>query len=279
MTEPESGVLYLVATPIGNLSDLSERALRVLKGADVIAAEDTRVTSKLMERYGFSKPMFPYHRHNLERGGAQLLEKLKSGERVALVTDAGTPGISDPGEDAVALCAAEGIRTVAIPGACAAVTALTVSGLPGGRFCFEGFLSAQPSARAKQLRALAAEKRTVIFYEAPHRLRETLADMRAAFGDTRRISLCRELTKLNEEILRTDLADAVRYFEQTEPRGEFVLVVEGAPEEDAFWSDMTVAEHVAFYVDDGMTENDAMKAAAKDRGVAKSEIYKEIKKK
>ena len=272
--------LYLVATPIGNLSDLSERAIKVLSEVDFIAAEDTRNTAHLLSYLQIQKPLVSYHEHNKRERGESICDRLQTGESCALVTDAGTPAISDPGEDLVALCAARGITVTSIPGCCAGITALTLSGLPTGRFCFEGFLSVNKSDRRKHLDSLKGEARTMIFHEAPHKLKTTLSDLREAFGDTRRISLCRELTKLNEEVLRMTLAEAVAYYEENAPRGEYVLVVEGAGEgsaaEGAFWTDMTVPEHVAHYVEQGMTKKDAIKAAAKDRGVPKNEVYQQV---
>ena len=225
-------VLYLVATPIGNLGDLSPRAREVLSAVDFIAAEDTRVTQKLLTACGLPrKPMISYYEHNRRARGEEVLAKLLAGESCALVTDAGTPAVSDPGEDLVALCAEHDVPVVPIPGCCAAVCALAASGLPTGRWCFEGFLSVNKKARRAHLDALQNEKRTMIFYEAPHKLCATLRDLAEAFGGARRISLSRELTKLHEETLRMTLAEAVAYFDQTPPRGEFVLIVEGAPDE------------------------------------------------
>ena len=272
--------LYLVATPIGNLSDLSERAVKVLSEVDFIAAEDTRNTAHLLSYLQIQKPLVSYHEHNKRERGESICDRLQAGESCALVTDAGTPAISDPGEDLVALCAARGITVTSIPGCCAGITALTLSGLPTGRFCFEGFLSVNKSDRRKHLDSLKGEARTMIFHEAPHKLKTTLSDLRETFGDTRRIALCRELTKLNEEVLRMTLSEAVAYYEENAPRGEYVLVVEGAGEgsaaEGAFWTDMTVPEHVACYMEQGMTKKDAIKAAAKDRGVPKNEVYQQV---
>lgn len=272
--------LYLVATPIGNLSDLSERAVKVLSEVDFIAAEDTRNTARLLAYLQIQKPMVSYHEHNKRERGGYICDRLQSGESCALVTDAGTPAISDPGEELVALCAERGIAVTAVPGCCAGVTALTLSGLPTGRFCFEGFLSVNKADRRRHLDTLRAEGRTMIFHEAPHKLKATLADLRETFGDDRRISLCRELTKLNEEVQRFTLAEAAAYYEENPPRGEYVLVVEGAGKEDtsaqAFWEDMTVPDHVAYYVAQGMTKKDAIKAAARDRGVPKNEVYQQV---
>ena len=215
------GVLYLVATPIGNLSDLSERALKVLSDVDFIAAEDTRNTGSMLARFEISKPMISYFEHNKRERGEIIADRLESGESCALVTDAGTPAISDPGEDIVRLCAERGIPVSSIPGCCAAVTALTLSGLPTSRFAFEGFLSTAKSERDERLTELQNEVRTMIFYEAPHKLKNTLADLYKYFGD-RKISLCRELTKINEEVCRTTISEAIKIYEEKDPRGEYV---------------------------------------------------------
>lgn len=276
----EKNTLYLVATPIGNLADISERARKVLSEVDFIAAEDTRNTLKLLSCLGIKKELVSYHEHNKASSGERILERVRSGESCALVTDAGMPAISDPGEDIVRLFANAGVRVSVIPGACAAVSALSVSGLPTGKFVFEGFLSAREKERERELCALSAERRTVIFYEAPHKLRATLASMLAVFGPERRISLCRELTKLNEQIIRTTVGGAVEYYEQNEPKGEFVLVLEGKADEDIQAENpllaLTPEEHVRHYTDMGMSKMDATKAAAKDRGISKSELYKII---
>ena len=270
------GVLYLVATPIGNLSDISERALKVLSQVDVVAAEDTRNTGKLLAYFGISKPMISYFEHNKRERGLVILEKLKEGQSCALVTDAGTPAISDPGEDLVRLCAENDITVTSIPGCCAVINALALSALPTGRFCFEGFLSTNKNERNDRLNEIKNDTRTTIFYEAPHKLIKTLEDIYDVFGD-RKISLCREITKLNEEIIRTTLSGAIEYYATVAPRGEYVLVVEGCThknEEDAFWSSMTIEEHVDFYVSQGLKKMDAIKSAAKDRGLPKNEVYK-----
>ena len=275
----EKGMLYLVATPIGNLADLTERAIKVLCEVDFIAAEDTRNSMKLLSYLGISKPMVSYFEHNKRERGQIIAERLKNGESCALITDAGTPAISDPGEDIVALCAEMNIPVTSIPGACAGIVALTLSGLPTGRFCFEGFLSANKGERCEHLSQLENEKRTMIFHEAPHKLRATLDDMSNCFGADRRISLCRELTKKNEEVLRLTLGEAVSYYEENTPRGEYVLVVEGRTKEvenDCFWKNISIQEHVDIYVSNGLSKMDAIKSCAKDRGVHKSIIYKEI---
>lgn len=275
----EKSTLYLVATPIGNLADISERAIKVLTEVDFIAAEDTRNSLRLLTALGIKNELVSYHEHNKKSSGERLVARLLSGESCALITDAGMPAISDPGEDIVRLCADAGITVSVIPGACAAVSALSLSGLATGRFAFEGFLSANKSERRKQLDRVKTEDRTLIFYEAPHKLKATLAEMAEVFGNDRKISLCREITKLNEEIKRTALGEAVAFYSANEPRGEFVLVVEGFAGERI--SDETSAllalspeEHVAKYEDQGIARMDAIKKAAKDRGMSKSELYK-----
>ena len=272
------GVLYLVATPIGNLSDLSPRALKVLSEVDVIAAEDTRNTGKLLAYFGISKPMISYFEHNKRERGLVILDRLLSGESCALVTDAGTPAISDPGEDLVKLCAENGVTVTSVPGCCAVINALALSALPTGRFCFEGFLSTNKNERTDRLNEIKNDTRTTIFYEAPHKLQRTLEDLLSTLGD-RKISLCRELTKLNEEVIRTTISGAIEYYSSNAPRGEYVLVVEGCTQKEVkneFWANMSVARHVDFYVDQGLKKMDAIKNVAKDRGVAKNEIYKEV---
>ena len=273
-------VLYLVATPIGNLGDLSPRAREVLSAADFIAAEDTRVTQKLLTACGLPrKPMISYYEHNRRARGEEVLAKLLAGESCALVTDAGTPAVSDPGEDLVALCAEHDVPVIPIPGCCAAVCALAASGLPTGRWCFEGFLSVNKKARRAHLDALQNEKRTMIFYEAPHKLCATLRDLAEAFGGARRISLSRELTKLHEETLRMTLAEAIAYFDQTPPRGEFVLIVEGAPDEPETEQDeqerlAAAAAAVRRRMEEGQTQKDAVKAVSAETGVKKNALYR-----
>ncbi|MBQ8208192.1 MAG: 16S rRNA (cytidine(1402)-2'-O)-methyltransferase [Clostridia bacterium] len=273
----DEGTLYLVATPIGNLSDISERALKVLSEVDFIAAEDTRNSVSLLTHFGIKKPLVSYHEHNKREKGVEICDRLRTGESCALITDAGTPAISDPGEDLVRLCAENGIPVTSLPGCCAAITALTLSALPTGRFTFEGFLSAMKKERRERLDELSGEVRTMIFHEAPHKLKATLADMENVFGSDRKISLCRELTKLNEDVMRTTLGDAVRYYNENDPRGEYVLVVEGGirKNEDLFWQDMSVTEHVEYYIDMGIDRMEAIKRTAKDRGVNKNSVYME----
>ncbi len=277
----ESGALYLVATPIGNLADMSERAKKVLSEVDFIAAEDTRNSGKLLNVFGIKKPMISYFEHNKYARGDEIIAKIKSGDSCALITDAGMPAISDPGEDIVKMCRESGIPVYVVPGPCAAVSALALSGLSTRKFVFEGFLSSKKSERRRELGKLSSETRTIIFYEAPHRLAETLTDMLDVLGD-RKISICRELTKINEETVLTTLSDAVKYYASNEPRGEYVLVVEGASDDaddDGSFADMSIAEHVAHYESRGMSLGDAMKACARDRGVSKREIYAAVMKK
>lgn len=271
----EGGTLYLVSTPIGNLADISERAVKVLREADFIAAEDTRVTAKLLSHLSLNKPQISYHEHNKRACGETLISRLQNGESCALVTDAGTPGISDPGADMVRLCVEAQIPVTAVPGCCALIDALVLSGMDTRRFVFEGFLESRGSARREYLESLRHQTRTIIFYESPHDLTSTLADLREVFGN-RHITLCRELTKRNEEIFRTDLDGAVSFYTAHEPRGEYVLILEGAPAAERFWDGMSVREHVDFYLSSGLSKMDAAKAAARDRGVSKSVIYKEL---
>ncbi|MBQ8496572.1 MAG: 16S rRNA (cytidine(1402)-2'-O)-methyltransferase [Clostridia bacterium] len=280
--QTQKGTLYLVGTPIGNLADISERALKVLSEVDFIAAEDTRNSGKLLSYFGIKKPMVSYFEHNKRERGEVIVARIEAGEACALITDAGMPAISDPGEDIVKICAEKGVPVSVVPGPCAAVSALAMSGLFTGKFTFEGFLSTANNERREALEALRNERKTIIFYEAPHKLKGTLADLHKAFGN-RKISLCREITKLNEEVLRMPLEEAIAYYEENQPRGEYVLILEGASKEEqkanAFWANMTEAEHVEHYVSLGMMKNDAIKAAAKDRGVGKSDIYNKVMKK
>ena len=268
-----SGTLYLVATPIGNLSDLSPRGADILAQADFIAAEDTRVTMKLLNHLGLKKPMVSYHEHNKASAGPAILSRLLSGENCALVTDAGTPAISDPGEDLVRLCAENGVAVQSIPGCCALISALAVSGLPTGRFVFEGFLPVNRGERRERLQALLGEERTILFYEAPHKLRGTLEDLYAVFGD-RSLALCRELTKLHEETRRTTLAQAAAYYQENEPRGEYVLVVAGAAPVET--GAVTLEEGVALVLERrarGERMKDAVRQVAADTGLARNALY------
>ncbi len=270
------GVLYLVATPIGNLEDITFRALKTLNEVDFIAAEDTRHTLKLLNHFNISKPMISYYEHNIRERGEKIIARLKNGENAALVTDAGTPAISDPGEDIVKLCAEEDIKVIPIPGAVAFVNALICSGESTKRFSFEGFLSVNKKSRIEHLTSVKNSPYTLIFYEAPHKLLNTLSDMLTYFGD-RSICIARELTKMHEEFLRTTLTEAIAHFESTPPKGEFVLVIEGAKESDetSFFDDLSVLEHIEYYVKNGDTKKDAIKKVAQDRGVSKREIYAE----
>ena len=267
------GTLYLVPTPIGNLGDISRRCAETLGAVDFIAAEDTRVTVKLLNHLGIKKPMVPYHRHNCQDMGGVVADRLLAGESCALVTDAGTPAVSDPGEELVARCAARDIPVVSLPGPCALITALAASGLPTGRFTFEGFLSANKKERREALTRLAAEQRTMVFHEAPHKLRPTLADMLELLGD-RPVALCRELTKLHEETIRTTLSGAVALYREKEPRGEYVLVVAGAPRQEA--PALTLAEGVAMVQSlrqQGQRMKDAVRRVAEDTGLSRNELY------
>ena len=267
------GILYLVATPIGNLGDFSPRAVAVLEEADFIAAEDTRVSVKLLNHFGIKKPLVSYHQHNQNTAGPAIMQRLLAGETCALVTDAGTPAISDPGEALVRLCADSGVTVQAIPGCCAVISALAVSGLPTGRFTFEGFLSTNKKSRREHLQSLLAEQRTMVFYEAPHKLCGTLDDLLAAFGD-RPVALCRELTKLHEEVRRTTLAQAVAYYQENAPKGEFVLVVAGA--EPAEETAVTLEEGVAMVQERraaGERMKDAVRQVALDTGLNRNELY------
>ena len=269
-----SGTLTLVGTPIGNLSDLSPRALEALQGCDFIAAEDTRVSLNLLNKFGVRKPLISYFEHNKRERGEAICRKLEAGENAVLVTDAGMPAISDPGEDLVALCHERGISVTVIPGPSAGITALAASGLPTARFTFEGFLSANRRDRRAALEALCREERTMVFYEAPHKLLATLEDMLLVFGD-RRICLARELTKLHEEICRTTLAAAVDQYRETTPRGEFVVVVEGAtPTEEAPATPEEAAKLARAFVEEGLSASDAAKKAAAETGVKKGDIYR-----
>lgn len=273
------GCLYLVGTPIGNMQDLSERAKKVLSEVNFIAAEDTRNSYKLLSLIGVSAELVSYHEHNKKSAGERIIARLLSGESCALITDAGMPAISDPGEDLVRLCAESAVKVVCVPGPSAVVSALAMSALSTRKFAFEGFLSAKATERRRELEAVKSERRTVVFYEAPHKLKSTLSDMCDILGGERKISLCREITKLNEEVLRLTLAEAVEYYEINEPRGEFVLVVEGASEDGADGEkspllSLTPEEHIEHYINEGLSKKDAIKAVAKDRGVPKSEIYK-----
>ena len=275
------GTLYLCATPIGNLEDMTFRAVRILKEVDVIAAEDTRNSVKLLNHFDIHTPMTSYHEFNKIDKGQYLVKRLLEGENIALITDAGMPGISDPGEELVRMCRDAGVPVTAVPGACACVTALVISGRPTRRFCFEAFLPTDKKERRAVLEELKTETRTSIIYEAPHRLVKTLQELLNEFGD-RKITVCKELTKKYETGFETTLKEAVPYYEQNEPRGEYVLVLEGCSrqqmEQEAqdAWKEMSLGDHMKLYEEQGMNRKDAMKQVAKDRGVGKREIYQAL---
>ena len=269
-----AGMLYLVPTPIGNLGDISERCRRTLEEADFIAAEDTRVSLKLLNHLGIRKSLVSYYEHNKTFKGQAIVDRILAGETCALVSDAGSPAISDPGEDLVRQCAEAGITVCAIPGPCAVITALSISAQATGRFCFEGFLSTAKKSRQAHLDSLRKEQRTMIFYEAPHKLVNTLEDMAAVFGEDRPISLCRELTKLHEEVVRTTLGEAIAKYTENPPKGEFVLVVAGAPEEvkeSATAED--AAARVAQLMEEGLSRKDAIKRTAIELDLPKNVVY------
>lgn len=274
----ENGMLYLVATPIGNLDDITLRALKVLKEVDIIAAEDTRQTVKLLNHFEIKKPLISYFEHNKLERGNYLVQLLKEGKSIALVSDAGSPGISDPGEDLVRLAAENGLTVTMAPGPVAAVMGLVLSGLPAGRFVFEGFLPMNKRTRKERIRALKNEVRTIVLYEAPHKLIYTLKDLRDELGE-RKIVLARELTKKFEELLRCTLDEAIAKYEAMPPKGEFVLILEGAngseilEEEKKKWDELTLVQHVEFYLNQGMDKKAAIKKVSEDRGVSKREVY------
>ena len=269
-----AGILYLVPTPIGNLDDISLRCRVTLEQADFIAAEDTRVTLKLLNHLGIKKPLVSYYEHNRVKSGPQILSRLLQGETCALVSDAGSPAISDPGEDLVRLCAGHGVTVSAIPGPCAVITALSISGLSTRRFTFEGFLSTNKHSRQEHLKSLVSEERTMVFYEAPHKLLSTLQDLIQAFGPDRRISLCRELTKLHEEVIRTTLAEAAALYTQQPPRGEFVLILEGAePAPPCRITLEEAAERVAEKMEAGLSRKDAVRQVSAETGLPKNQLY------
>lgn len=276
-----AGTLYLCATPIGNLEDMTFRAVRILKEVDLIAAEDTRNSIKLLNHFEIKTPMTSYHEYNKIDKGRRLVEKLLEGQTIALITDAGTPGISDPGEELVKMCCEAGITVTSLPGAAACITALTLSGLSTRRFAFEAFLPSDKRERRDVLAGLAGEMRTMIIYEAPHRLVKTLNELKEALGE-RKISVCRELTKKHETAFRTTLSEALSYYQNTEPKGECVLVIEGRSREEVRqeeierWEEMSIPEHMEYYLNQGLDKKDAMKRVAKDRGIGKREVYKEL---
>lgn len=272
-----TGTLYLCATPIGNLGDVSHRFLEVFNSVDLIAAEDTRQTVKLLNHFDIQKPMTSYHEHNKREKGEYITGLLLEGKNVALVSDAGTPAISDPGEDLVRLCIEKDINITSIPGPVAGINALILSGLDTKRFAFEGFLSVNKRHRREHLKSVKSDTHTLIFYEAPHKLKYTLCDMCECFGEDRRIAIVRELTKIHEEVIRTTLGEAVKLYEEMSPRGEYVIVIEGAresaDEEEKFWENMSVIEHVDSYIEKGISKKDAIKQVSLDRGEKKSDIY------
>lgn len=276
-----AGKLYLCATPIGNLEDITMRALRILKEADLIAAEDTRNSLRLLNYFGIKTPMTSYYEYNKIEKAYQLVDKMKAGQNVALITDAGTPGISDPGEDLARICYEEGIEVTSLPGASACIAALSSSGQKTRRFAFEAFLPADKKERAEILKEMEKDSRTLVLYEAPHHLLKTLKELREALGD-RSVTICRELTKKFEEKRKTTLSEAVAYYEEAEIRGEFVLVIEGKSRyeireaEKKAWEDISIEEHMEMYLSQGFDKKAAMKAVAKDRGISKREVYGSI---
>lgn len=282
MEQHKTGTLYLCATPIGNLEDITYRVLRTLKEVDLIAAEDTRNSIRLLNHFEIKTPMTSYHEYNKIEKAYQLVAKMREGKNIALITDAGTPGISDPGEDIVRICYEEGIPVTSLPGAAACITALTMSGLPTRRFAFEAFLPKDKKEHQAVLEELKTETRTIIIYEAPHHLVRTLQELSDALGGDRRLTICRELTKRHEEKLQMTLADSLSYYEVNEPRGEYVLIIAGRSreemkkEEQAGWEALSLEEHMTHYESQGIDRKEAMKRVAKDRGVSKRDIYQAL---
>lgn len=280
-----SGTLYLCATPIGNLEDMTFRVIRILKEVDLIAAEDTRNSIRLLNHFEIQTPMTSYHEYNKYEKGRKLVEKLTEGQNIALITDAGTPGISDPGEELVRMCYEAGIQVTSLPGAAACITALTMSGLSTRRFAFEAFLPSDKKEREQILKELVTETRTMILYEAPHRLVKTLNLLAERLGGTRRITVCRELTKKHETAFATTIGEAAAYYEANDPKGECVLVIEGRSREEmvqearARWEEMSIEDHMEYYISQGIDKKEAMKKVAKDRGMPKREIYNQLEKK
>lgn len=268
-----AGKLYVVGTPIGNLEDFSPRGKRILSEVDFIAAEDTRVTVKLLNHLEISKPMVAYFEHNKKERGNTVIEKILAGETCAIVTDAGMPAISDPGEDLIRECHEQGIAVESVPGPTAFATALALSGCPSGRFCFEGFLSVNKPSRKKHLEEIKNEKRTMIFYEAPHKLKKTLDDMYEAFGD-RDIAIVREITKIHETVMRTSFSEAIEFYKQNEPRGEYVLIIDGAKDQTASYTTQDAVDLAKKLMNSGLSASLAAKEAAATTGIKKSEIYK-----
>ena len=282
MEQHKTGTLYLCATPIGNLEDITYRVLRTLKEVDLIAAEDTRNSIRLLNHFEIKTPMTSYHEYNKIEKAYQLVAKMREGKNIALITDAGTPGISDPGEDIVRICYEEGVPVTSLPGAAACITALTMSGLPTRRFAFEAFLPKDKKEHQAVLEELKTETRTIIIYEAPHHLVRTLQELSDTLGGERRLTICRELTKRHEEKLQMTLADSLSYYEVNEPRGEYVLIIAGRSreemkkEEQAGWEALSLEEHMAHYESQGIDRKEAMKRVAKDRGVSKRDIYQAL---
>lgn len=282
MEQHKTGTLYLCATPIGNLEDITYRVLRTLKEVDLIAAEDTRNSIRLLNHFEIKTPMTSYHEYNKIEKAYQLVAKMREGKNIALITDAGTPGISDPGEDIVRICYEEGIPVTSLPGAAACITALTMSGLPTRRFAFEAFLPKDKKEHQAVIEELKTETRTIIIYEAPHHLVRTLQELSDTLGGDRRLTICRELTKRHEEKLQMTLADSLSYYEVNEPRGEYVLIIAGRSreemkkEEQAGWEALSLEEHMAHYESQGIDRKEAMKRVAKDRGVSKRDIYQAL---
>lgn len=282
MEQHKTGTLYLCATPIGNLEDITYRVLRTLKEVDLIAAEDTRNSIRLLNHFEIKTPMTSYHEYNKIDKAYQLVAKMCEGKNIALITDAGTPGISDPGEDIVRICYEEGIPVTSLPGAAACITALTMSGLPTRRFAFEAFLPKDKKEHQAVLEELKTETRTIIIYEAPHHLVRTLQELSDTLGGDRRLTICRELTKRHEEKMQTTFADSLAYYEVNEPRGEYVLIIAGRSreemkkEEQAGWEALSLEEHMAHYESQGIDRKEAMKRVAKDRGVSKRDIYQAL---
>lgn len=282
MEQHRTGTLYLCATPIGNLEDITYRVLRTLKEVDLIAAEDTRNSIRLLNHFEIKTPMTSYHEYNKIDKAYQLVAKMREGKNIALITDAGTPGISDPGEDIVRICYEEGIPVTSLPGAAACITALTMSGLPTRRFAFEAFLPKDKKEHQAVLEELKTETRTIIIYEAPHHLVRTLQELSDTLGGDRRLTICRELTKRHEEKMQTTFADSLAYYEVNEPRGEYVLIIAGRSreemkkEEQAGWEALSLEEHMAHYESQGIDRKEAMKRVAKDRGVSKRDIYQAL---
>lgn len=282
MEQHKTGTLYLCATPIGNLEDITYRVLRTLKEVDLIAAEDTRNSIRLLNHFEIKTPMTSYHEYNKIDKAYQLVAKMREGKNIALITDAGTPGISDPGEDIVRICYEEGIPVTSLPGAAACITALTMSGLPTRRFAFEAFLPKDKKEHQAVLEELKTETRTIIIYEAPHHLVRTLQELLDTLGGDRRLTICRELTKRHEEKLQMTITDSLSYYEINEPRGEYVLIIAGRSreemkkEEQAGWEALSLEEHMAHYESQGIDRKEAMKRVAKDRGVSKRDIYQAL---